>query len=428
MFHIKNMGPRAVLLLGAMALTACDFEVSNPGPVADAFLDNAGAHQAIVNGAIREMNYAINTSSMDVGNRMREVTANDANPWEGISYNGFIGLASDDVPGYLDTWGPSQAARWITADAITRFTDVGASPDVISQAYLWGGISLRVMGEYYCEVLYDGGAPVPSSDALVRAEQRFTDAMAAGGSAETTMAARAGRAGVRVNLGDWTGAVADAAGVPTDFSFVLDYHSNGAWRYYNAWVQGGGFAGNLGAGGGAYTIWNTWIIDYFDATADPRVPYVDSGIIQTTSLKEYTVTDVPFLPQQKYTALDDDIEMMGGAEMRLIEAEALLMGGDMAGAMVVINALREGALTGLGNLAPADMDEAWTFLKRERAIEMWLEGRRMADIRRWDANGTPGALNPLELGITPVGGPDLSNRALCLPIPLDETDNNQNFN
>ena len=113
--------------------------------------------------------------------------------------------------------------------------------------------------------------------------------------------------------------------------------------------------------------------------------------------------------------------------MRLIEAEALLMGGDMAGAMVVINDLRELALTGLGNLAPADMDEAWTFLKRERAIEHWLEGRRMADIRRWEANGTPGDLNPLELGITPFGGPDLSNRALCLPIPLDETDINQNF-
>ena len=99
----------------------------------------------------------------------------------------------------------------------------------------------------------------------------------------------------------------------------------------------------------------------------------------------------------------------------------------MAAAMVIINALREGALAGLGNLVAADINEAWTFLKRERAIEMWLEGRRMADVRRWDANSTPGDLNPLELGITPVGGPDLSNRALCLPIPLDETEINTNF-
>ena len=38
-----------------------------------------------------------------------------------------------------------------------------------------------------------------------------------------------------------------------------------------------------------------------------------------------------------------------------------------------------------------------------------------------------GEENPLELGITPNGGPDLSSRALCLPIPQDETDLNQNF-
>ena len=416
----------ATLLLGAVVLTGCDFEVLNPGPVADASLDNEGAHQIIVNGAMRELNYAINTLAMDVGNRMREVSAGDASPWEGITYNAFIGL-SGSPPGYLRKWGPLQAARFITTDALERFARVGATADVVSQAYLWQGFAYKFMGEYFCEVLYDGGSPVPASDAQMRAEQSFSDAMAAGGSAETTMAAQAARAGIRVTMGDWTGAVADASAIASDFVFVLPYFGDGPWRYNNAWVQGGGTTGNLGAGGGSYTIWNTHYVDYFTATADPRVPWVDTGVIQDTSLTEYTVNEFPYYAQLKYTGLGDDINLTSGEEMQLIEAEALLMGGDMAGAMTMINAVRERAMVGLGNLAPATMDEAWALLKRERGIEMWLEGRRMNDIRRWDAAGTPGALDPLELGITPFGGADLSNRATCLPIPDREVDRNANL-
>ena len=420
----STIGAAAALLLGAMVLTGCDFEVSNPGPVADEFLNNAGAHQAIVNGAMREMNYAVNTSAMDIGNRMREVQANDANPWEGISYNGFLGIGSTDVPGYIDTWGPVQAARWITADAIRRFEDAGASNDVISQAHLWGGFALRLMGEYFCEVVFDGGPGVPGTEALIQAEERFTSALSAGGSDETTMAARAGRASVRVSLGDWVGAVQDAAAVPTDFQFVIDYHSNGHWRYYNAWVQGGN---TLGTGAGAYTIWNTPYDQYYRDYADPRTPWVDTGAAETTSLTEWDIEEIPSYAQLKYTDLGDDIDLATGEEMRLIQAESLLRDGDMAGAMAMINDLR--ARVGVDAWpAPVDMEEAWTFFKREKGIELWMEGRRMADIRRWKADGTPGALDPIELGITPFGGPDLSNQALCMPIPQDETDQNPNFN
>ena len=60
-------GVAVALLLGAMTLTGCDFSVSNPGPVADPFLDDAGAHQAIINGAQRELNYALGVVGMDDG-------------------------------------------------------------------------------------------------------------------------------------------------------------------------------------------------------------------------------------------------------------------------------------------------------------------------------------------------------------------------
>ena len=420
------LGPVAAFLLGAVLLAGCDFEVTNPGPVADAFLDNPGAHQAIINGAQRELNYAMNTQAMDVGNRMREITAGDVSPWEGITYNGFLGLGSANVDPWIDTWGPAHAARWITADALRRFAEVEASADVVTQAHLWHGWALRIMGEYFCEVAYDAGPALPGRDALERAEQSFTAALSGGGTEETTMAARAGRAQIRVNLGDWAGAVADASGVPTDWSFVLRFFQ-GPWRYNNAWAQWGSSegAGNLGAAGGAYTIWNTQWVDYYTETNDPRVPWVDSGIIQNTALTEWTVREFPFYAQSKYTALDDDIELASGEEMRLIEAEALLRTGDMAGAMALVNSLRDRA--GVDPVEATNMDEAWTLFMRERGIELWLEGRRMADIRRWTEDGTPGELHPIELGITPYGGPDLSNRALCLPITEEEIDQNPNL-
>ena len=47
-----SRGLTAVALVGAMALAACDFEVTNPGPVQDGNLNDQGAHQGIVNGGI----------------------------------------------------------------------------------------------------------------------------------------------------------------------------------------------------------------------------------------------------------------------------------------------------------------------------------------------------------------------------------------
>ena len=67
----------------------------------------------------------------------------------------------------------------------------------------------------------------------------------------------------------------------------------------------------------------------------------------------------------------------------------------------------------------ASLNEAWTVFKRERGIELWLEGRRMGDLRRWQATNTPGDLHPLE---TP-GHPDswlVANQTLCYDIPEDE--------
>jgi hypothetical protein len=135
---------------------------------------------------------------------------------------------------------------------------------------------------------------------------------------------------------------------------------------------------------------------------------------------------VPFYPQQKYTSSASPVRLSGGAEMRLIEAEALLRSNDLSGAMAKINQLRTAA--GVPTRTAANINEGWTFLKREKGIVLWLESRRMADLRRWKATNAPGDLDPLELPSGSVQtGSHLVRQDLCIPIPLSERQTNPNI-
>jgi hypothetical protein len=50
----------ALALALAFGLGACDFEVTNPGPVEDSFLNDPGAVPAVVNGMGRDLADALN--------------------------------------------------------------------------------------------------------------------------------------------------------------------------------------------------------------------------------------------------------------------------------------------------------------------------------------------------------------------------------
>jgi len=108
--------------------------------------------------------------------------------------------------------------------------------------------------------------------------------------------------------------------------------------------------------------------------------------------------------------------------MRLIEAEAKLRGSDLTGAMTLINAVRTNA--GAATITATDITDGWRLFKRERGIELWLEARRLGDLRRWKAGNTPGALDPLEL---PGAGSHLKQQDLCFPISTSERQTNPNL-
>lgn len=429
-FRLPSRCGGVLVLAGALAaLSGCDFAVTNPGPVADNFLNDAGAYDAIVNAVGRNMNYAMNAAAIDTGLRSREIHALDRDDWRAVTYSAHIGSIRTDAPAYVNPWTYGQAARWVGEDGLRRFErelgadDFGSHPSV-ARGSLWTGYANRLLGDYFCEAVFDGGPALPGEEFHTRAEEQFTRAIAvanAAGLPDVATAAHAGRASVRVHLGDWAGAIADAGMVPTEFEFFLPYHSDGNWRYYNVFRMSGL------PQDGAYTVWNTFYEDYYLETGDPRTPWEQSTERPTrrTSLEPWSGTELPFLVQLKYTDFGSDIRLSSGAEMRLVEAEALLRDGEIPAAMTVINAIRLRA--GMDPWpSPGSLVDAWTLLKRERGIELWLEGRRLADFRRWRETSTPGELNPYELGLT-NGGPDLTNAALCQPIPENEEEYNPNL-
>ena len=422
-------GVRKFTRLGVAVLVAagaaCDFEVTNPGPTPDDFLDKPEAHQAIANGAARLLYDGLNEVAYTTAAVVREVFPAGSTSAFGISNRQQVGrLEYDDE--HIE-WTPHQRARYVAESGFARFEAnvptglTGYRPAV--EAALWAGYANRLLGENWCEAVIDGGLIEPRTVFLTRAEQWFTRAMELAGTtaslANVATAARAGRASVRVHLGNWEGAVADAAGVPTDFRFQAQYHATQQTHFNRMFFAGASRPYR------AITVWNTFYDGYFTETGDPRTPWaLLDGFPEGDASIPFLGGKVPFRQQRKYVNEADDINLSSGREMRLIEMEAQLRGGDWQGAVDALNARR--VALELQPWPASNETEAWTVFKRERGIELWLEGRRMGDLRRWKDSNTPGDLHPLE-----QAGNELSHlradQTLCYAIPKSEREANPNI-
>ncbi len=436
-----------------LTLTGCDFDVINPGPVEDRFLDSSDAHDAVVAGIARMFADGLDNVAMTGGAVVRETFP--------AGSTGSFGISSFQQQGiifYDDThveWTEQQRARWMAEDAVRRFSESEDVADVNSygpaaEAALWAGYANRLLGENYCEAIIDGGDAQPRSAFLERAEEWFTRAAqigAASGKSTVVNAANAGRASVRVDLGNWAGAVADAASVPAGFVFQASYNALDSEQFNRMFWAGAGQPYR------SFSVWNTQWEDYYSETGDPRVAWKwfsindesqefdgteppadlslagvgDAGV----SIVRPVLPDekVPHFIQKKYPREASNINLSSKWEMNLIVAENHLRNGDFASAVQLMNTRR--ADLGLDPLAPATLNEAWTLFKRERGAELWLEGRRMFDLTRWAADGTPGDLHPKEI----LGGSEsflkVASRAgeanRCYPIPRGERESNPNL-
>ncbi|MEZ4415969.1 MAG: RagB/SusD family nutrient uptake outer membrane protein [Gemmatimonadota bacterium] len=403
---------------------ACNFDVTNPGPVQQEFLADPDAQPAVVAGAGRALAHGLNWISYTSAAVAREIHPSGSTGSFGISQQWQNGELSSDDPDLNTHWSEAQRARWLAEEAIRIIDENGeAEPGLRAQANLWVGYANRLLGENMCRATIDGSAPQASTVFLDRAEAAFTAAASAGSGAVAT-AAVAGRASVRAQKGDWAGAVADAAQVADGFSYKMPYYAGFGDDQQNRIFRA--MAGNPYR---AHSQWSTWVEDYGlsakNPSGDPRVAYTYQPGQKGDAATE-CCGSTEFYPQQKFKDGAAAIELSSGAEMRLIEAEKLLMDGNFSGAMDRINGLRTAA--GMPAETAGSVAEAWGFLKRENAIEMWLEGRRLAALRRWhDAGLTEADLDPLEQVSGDISsGSHLLQRDYCFPISLGEQQTNTN--
>jgi hypothetical protein len=426
--HRTRIVGLALLLIAAPM--ACDTNVSNPGPVQDEFLNDRNAAAAMVSGAGRALSQGMNWIGYTGAAVAREIHPAGSTGSFGISnrwQNGELGADDSDLDAH---WEQSQRARWVAEEAVRRLEAAGPPPagslqtptaykNALQLAYLYAGYANRVLGENMCDAVIDGSGKLPNATYFTRAESLFTKALAVTGGTPATVAtqvtaAYAGRAQARVYLGKWAEASADAGQVAIGMVYNMPYYNIGddAQRNRIAWAIGN-------TPYRAHTEWNTWYYDYSQATKDPRVPITITTLQGDAAIE--CCAKVPFYPEAKHTTSASPIRLSSGREMRLIEAEAKLRASDLTGAMTAMNLVRSNA--GTTAITATTITEAWRLLKRERGIELWLETRRLGDLRRWKADNTPGALDPLES----VGAAShLKQQDLCFPISTSERQTNPN--
>lgn len=397
---------RMAALLALVPFAACSdilsLDVEAPGRIADEDLNNIDAVPGIVAGMSYDLTEAVDATLQDVVMAGGEIGHGGSYDFGAIPIGKFM---TDDTDWDAEYNSMSQA-RWVAEAGLRRIADIlepaafEKSADV-ARAYLLAGYANRLMGELQCRTTFDDGPDEPHLAHFTRADSLFSRAIQVGTAANqsnTVTAAYGARASVRAWQGRWSDAVADATKVPTTFVYSAIF----SVAYQNDFQ----YETNLRREFSLYgTMWA-------EITDDPRAPWdipLDSKGQPLRGQDGQTI----FYHQLKYIDPGDDVPLTHGAEMRVLQAEAALRTGDYAGAQGFLNQARaKWKMTPL--TLPTTPTEAWEVLRYERYATLWLEGRRLWDMRRWKVEGAPMA-DPFAVG-----------RDLCFPVGNEEFRSNPN--
>ena len=425
-----------ILLLAVGIFTACDLGVENPGQIDDTDLDTPGAITPLVNGVKGDFGYA---TTIPGGGGLYTSTGVLTDELVHVGTWQPIRIASDgetinSEPENQSRWGYAARARWVAEDAIRRISEIIDDPQNsadVGTVTLYAGFSNRVKGDTFCDAVVDGGPLEEHTHFSERAVNFFTDAIEIAqniGDAEMLTAAYGGRAQAHVMLGNWTEAIDDADMVSTDFSYD-QVHSDNASREHNGvhnWTTRGDNGQQMSVWGTPFAEWGTEVNDEYDSEGDPRVTFE----IQFNDEDEVATGGDNVRPlwyAGKYESRNSPIPIVKGTEMRFIEAEyELVQNQDSDAAIDRINEVRAHHGLDPHDSSEYDMDEAWELLMKEKGVELWLEGRRIADLRRWAE--TPGQV-PFDV----VRGDDENPRnvldveAMCLEVSSNEINSNPNI-
>lgn len=422
------------LALGGVAivLAACDLGVQNPGAILDEDLNTPELMPVMVNGVSSEFNDVMDDLAFDIARLTDEVAGSGSYFDTGRFRRGVFD--DEDSETHFEQ---IHEAIWSADNAWQRMQDVlgaNARGELSARLFLLEGLSHRALGENFCQVTYGISALLPRTAAFDSAIVALTTAIEHAGTlpaaANFKTAATAGLAQAYVGLGQWDKAVAEASKVPTNFVLAAPFNVAADNNEISTETYGRAEISVLGT-----------LAARFDPAQDVRARFTKCGVYTDPNDPSKGVTRTnapgctsfrgndglsPHWRQDKYPDVGSDIPIVKGTEMRLIEAEAALRNNDLVTFTAKINAVRSHhGLTPIAQPAtagaleyPNALNDAWSILDAERWLTLWLEGRRMWDLFRWN--------HPFLNGGTVIY-PAEPRRAWCMPIPAIECQLNQNL-
>jgi hypothetical protein len=286
--------------------------------------------------------------------------------------------------------------------------DVANRQKLLGQSYTYAGYSLVLLGEGMCTAAINVGPEMTPAQLFTEAKTRFDKAVTAATAANdaaTLNLALLGRARAELDAGDKAAAGADAAKIPPGFVANISTDAGTARRQNYVFL------------GINQSSWASVDPSFRGLTVngapDPRVAVTNANRNGTSGAALWTA--------DKYTSLATPIPVARYAEAQLIVAESKLAANDIAGAVAAINAARA---THPG-LAPYDATgqssaQVLAQIQEERRRELFLEGHRLGDLRRYGLQFLPAA-----------GTPYFTNgqygTQTCFPLPDVERINNPNI-
>jgi starch-binding outer membrane protein, SusD/RagB family len=287
-------------------------------------------------------------------------------------------------------------------------TDVPNRQKLLAQSYAYAGYSLTLLGESMCGAAINVGPLLTPAQLFAEARTRFDKAVAAATAANdapTLNLSLLGRARTLLNLGEKAAAGVDAAKIPAGFTANLSTDAGSPRR------QNYVFLGvNQSSWGSVDPSFRGLTVN---GAPDPRVAVTNAN-------RNGTVTSVQIWTADKYTSLASTIPVARYAEAQLIVAEAKLAANDIPGAVAAINIVRAARSIPAYDATGRTSAEVLSQIIEERRRELFLEGHRLGDLRRYNQTFLPAAGTPF------VSGGQYGTQT-CFPLPDVERINNPNI-
>jgi len=412
----------ALALLVGSAAAGCNnlLDVTNPAFISEEQLTDPALEQLVVNGVVGEFQYAygyyaLYSSAMtDEGFfdhtqvDIRELTLRNI-------------LESNTVNAAI--YSNLHRARQSAEDGIDRLTamlgDAAAAKSVnMATIMAYGAYAYTLLGEGFCESTVDGSAPFTSDQMLQKGIDMFdraiATAQAAGSSAAATdiiNMARVGAARAALKMGDATKATSYASQVPAGYEKYVWYSANSV-RENNIFNVPAGTSGSWMSMG-----------PVFQALDDPRTPKTTRTDIRGLNSNPIFPPQIPIMFQGWDATTEDNqienatsIKFATGLEAQYVVAEAQ---GPTAATLTFVNARRA-----VGGKPPVNLtgDDLMEELRWQRAIDLYLTGQRLGDLRRYKAKL---GIDLFPSGKFPVSS-EVYSDATCFVIPLTEKNANPN--